>query len=66
MLEKERFDGPVVLRSRRAAGKDKNTCQLFIQTDHKFYDYYRSREAVIAQVSCLCTVKTCHGFKLSD
>uniref|UniRef100_A0A3P8UNZ6 Disintegrin and metalloproteinase domain-containing protein 10 n=1 Tax=Cynoglossus semilaevis TaxID=244447 RepID=A0A3P8UNZ6_CYNSE len=47
----ERFDGPVVLRSRRAAGKDKNTCQLFIQTDHKFYDYYRSREAVIAQIS---------------
>ncbi len=29
---------------------EKNTCQLFIQTDHLFYKYYKSREAVIAQV----------------
>uniref|UniRef100_A0A672GHP2 Disintegrin and metalloproteinase domain-containing protein 10 n=1 Tax=Salarias fasciatus TaxID=181472 RepID=A0A672GHP2_SALFA len=35
----------------RAAGKEKNTCQLFIQTDHLFYKYYGTREAVIAQIS---------------
>lgn len=29
---------------------EKNTCQLFIQTDHLFYKYYKTREAVIAQV----------------
>lgn len=42
--------GPVILRKKRAAAKDKNTCQLFIQTDHLFQKYYRSREAVLAQV----------------
>lgn len=30
---------------------EKNTCQLFIQTDHLFYKYYKTREAVIAQVT---------------
>lgn len=43
--------GPVILRKKRAAGKDKNTCQLYIQTDHFFHEYYGSREAVIAQVA---------------
>uniref|UniRef100_A0A8C6M8W7 Disintegrin and metalloproteinase domain-containing protein 10 n=1 Tax=Nothobranchius furzeri TaxID=105023 RepID=A0A8C6M8W7_NOTFU len=43
--------GPVILRKKRAAGKEKNTCQLYIQTDHFFYKYYRSRDAVIAQIS---------------
>ncbi|XP_027870278.1 disintegrin and metalloproteinase domain-containing protein 10 isoform X2 [Xiphophorus couchianus] len=43
--------GPVILRKKRAAGKDKNTCQLYIQTDHFFHAYYGSREAVIAQIS---------------
>lgn len=41
---------PVILRRKRAAAKDKNTCQLFIQTDHLFQKYYGSREAVLAQV----------------
>ncbi|XP_077419472.1 disintegrin and metalloproteinase domain-containing protein 10 isoform X1 [Vanacampus margaritifer] len=43
--------GPVILRQKRAAADDKNTCQLFIQADHLFYNYYGSREAVIAQIS---------------
>ncbi|CAL1604080.1 unnamed protein product [Knipowitschia caucasica] len=43
--------GPVIFRAKRATGQDKNTCQLFIQTDHKFFNYYGSREAVIAQIS---------------
>lgn len=30
---------------------EKNTCQLFIQTDHLFYKYYKTRGAVIAQVT---------------
>lgn len=30
---------------------EKNTCQLFIQTDHLFFKYYKTREAVIAQVT---------------
>ncbi|XP_051565379.1 disintegrin and metalloproteinase domain-containing protein 10-like isoform X1 [Myxocyprinus asiaticus] len=49
--DEERADGPVILRKRRAAQPEKNTCQLFIQTDHLFYKYYGSREAVIAQIS---------------
>lgn len=32
------------------AQAEKNTCQLFIQTDHLFYKYYKTSEAVIAQV----------------
>uniref|UniRef100_A0A6Q2XAJ1 Disintegrin and metalloproteinase domain-containing protein 10 n=1 Tax=Esox lucius TaxID=8010 RepID=A0A6Q2XAJ1_ESOLU len=43
--------GPVVLRKKRAAQIEKNTCQLFIQTDHLFFKFYGSREAVIAQIS---------------
>lgn len=50
VLEEESLHGPVILRRKRAVAKDKNTCQLFIQTDHLFYKYYSSREAVIAQV----------------
>ncbi|KAM8895035.1 disintegrin and metalloproteinase domain-containing protein 10 [Spinachia spinachia] len=42
---------PVILRRKRAAAKEKNTCQLFIQTDHLFFKYYGTREAVIAQIS---------------
>ncbi|KAG7274273.1 hypothetical protein CRUP_037200 [Coryphaenoides rupestris] len=42
---------PVILRRKRAAGAEKNTCQLFIQTDHLFFKYYGTREAVIAQIS---------------
>uniref|UniRef100_A0A8C1TQR3 Disintegrin and metalloproteinase domain-containing protein 10 n=1 Tax=Cyprinus carpio TaxID=7962 RepID=A0A8C1TQR3_CYPCA len=44
-------DGPVILRKRRAAQAERNTCQLFIQTDHLFQKHYGSREAVIAQIS---------------
>lgn len=44
-------DGPVILRKKRAAGKEKNTCQLYIQTDHFFFKYYGTREAVLAQIS---------------
>uniref|UniRef100_H3CVB6 Disintegrin and metalloproteinase domain-containing protein 10 n=1 Tax=Tetraodon nigroviridis TaxID=99883 RepID=H3CVB6_TETNG len=51
LLNEESSHGPVILRSKRAAAKEKNTCQLFIQTDHFFYKYYGSREAVIAQIS---------------
>uniref|UniRef100_A0A3Q3GKB9 Disintegrin and metalloproteinase domain-containing protein 10 n=1 Tax=Labrus bergylta TaxID=56723 RepID=A0A3Q3GKB9_9LABR len=47
----ESSHGPVILRRKRAAAKEKNTCQLFIQTDHLFYKYYGTREAVIAQIS---------------
>ncbi|KAK7891027.1 hypothetical protein WMY93_022990 [Mugilogobius chulae] len=47
----EYSDGPVLLRRRRMAQAEKNTCQLFIQTDHLFYKYYKTREAVIAQIS---------------
>lgn len=43
-------DDPVLQRKKRMAQVEKNTCQLFIQTDHLFYKYYKTREAVIAQV----------------
>nr|XP_005998791.1 PREDICTED: disintegrin and metalloproteinase domain-containing protein 10 [Latimeria chalumnae] len=49
--EHKDHDSPVILRKRRAAQADKNTCQLYIQTDHLFYKYYTTREAVIAQIS---------------
>uniref|UniRef100_A0AAX7W0E3 Disintegrin and metalloproteinase domain-containing protein 10 n=1 Tax=Astatotilapia calliptera TaxID=8154 RepID=A0AAX7W0E3_ASTCA len=42
---------PKLLRKKRMAQAEKNTCQLFIQTDHLFFKYYKSREAVIAQIS---------------
>nr|XP_020461326.1 disintegrin and metalloproteinase domain-containing protein 10 isoform X1 [Monopterus albus] len=48
VLEEESSHGPVVLRRKREV---KNTCQLFIQTDHFFFKYYGTREAVIAQIS---------------
>ncbi|XP_035252428.1 disintegrin and metalloproteinase domain-containing protein 10-like [Anguilla anguilla] len=51
LVEEERSDGPVLLRKRRAAQVEKNTCQLYIQTDHLFFKYYATREAVIAQIS---------------
>ncbi|XP_068168709.1 disintegrin and metalloproteinase domain-containing protein 10-like [Antennarius striatus] len=51
VLDEEISHSPVILRSRRATSKEKNTCQLFIQTDHLFFKYYGSREAVIAQIS---------------
>ncbi|KAK7170532.1 hypothetical protein R3I94_000662 [Phoxinus phoxinus] len=50
-IDEEMADGPVILRKRRAAQPEKNTCQLFIQTDHLFFKYYGTREAVIAQIS---------------
>ncbi|XP_068430548.1 disintegrin and metalloproteinase domain-containing protein 10 isoform X2 [Clinocottus analis] len=49
--KEESSHGPVILRRKRAAAKEKNTCQLFIQTDHLFFKYYGTREAVIAQIS---------------
>uniref|UniRef100_A0A8C9ZL55 Disintegrin and metalloproteinase domain-containing protein 10 n=1 Tax=Sander lucioperca TaxID=283035 RepID=A0A8C9ZL55_SANLU len=51
LKEEESSQGPVILRRKRAAAKEKNTCQLFIQTDHLFFKYYGTREAVIAQIS---------------
>ncbi|XP_059917311.1 disintegrin and metalloproteinase domain-containing protein 10-like [Gadus macrocephalus] len=42
---------PMLLRRKRMAQAEKNTCQLFIQTDHLFFKYYKTREAVIAQIS---------------
>ncbi|XP_064859021.1 disintegrin and metalloproteinase domain-containing protein 10-like isoform X2 [Oncorhynchus nerka] len=47
----EASSDPVLLRKRRTAQIEKNTCQLFIQTDHLFFKYYKTREAVIAQIS---------------
>ncbi|XP_032906527.1 disintegrin and metalloproteinase domain-containing protein 10 [Amblyraja radiata] len=49
--EHEGDQEPIILRKRRASPEEKNTCQLFIQTDHLFFNYYGSREAVIAQIS---------------
>uniref|UniRef100_A0A667YRD8 Disintegrin and metalloproteinase domain-containing protein 10 n=1 Tax=Myripristis murdjan TaxID=586833 RepID=A0A667YRD8_9TELE len=49
VLEEEHSHSPVIFRKKRAAGAEKNTCQLFIQTDHLFFRYYGTREAVIAQ-----------------
>ncbi|MEQ2177140.1 hypothetical protein GOODEAATRI_000796 [Goodea atripinnis] len=45
------LDDPVLLRKKRMAQVEKNTCQLFIQTDHLFFKYYKTRDAVIAQIS---------------
>ncbi|XP_060742213.1 disintegrin and metalloproteinase domain-containing protein 10-like isoform X1 [Tachysurus vachellii] len=49
--EKASSDDQVLQRKKRMAQVEKNTCQLFIQTDHLFYKYYKTREAVIAQIS---------------
>lgn len=43
-------NGPQLLRKKRTTSAEKNTCQLYIQTDHLFFKYYGTREAVIAQV----------------
>ncbi|XP_057687379.1 disintegrin and metalloproteinase domain-containing protein 10 [Corythoichthys intestinalis] len=43
--------GPVIFKKKRAVEQDRNICQLLIQADHFFYNYYGSREAVIAQIS---------------
>lgn len=56
-LEEPADPGPELLRRKRATQAEKNTCQLYIQTDHLFFRYYGTREAVIAQVSwvgCSC------------
>lgn len=50
MGPEESTDDTVLQRKKRMAQVEKNTCQLFIQTDHLFFKYYKSREAVIAQV----------------
>ncbi|XP_061482059.1 disintegrin and metalloproteinase domain-containing protein 10-like [Rhineura floridana] len=50
-LEEHTNHGPELLRRKRAAQAEKNTCQLYIQTDHLFFRYYGTREAVIAQIS---------------
>ncbi|CAB1331853.1 unnamed protein product [Coregonus sp. 'balchen'] len=47
----EASSDPVLLRKRRMTQIEKNTCQLFIQTDHLFFKYYKTRQAVIAQIS---------------
>ncbi|KAI5608973.1 ADAM metallopeptidase domain 10b precursor, partial [Silurus asotus] len=49
--EKESSDDHVLQRKKRMAQIEKNTCQLFIQTDHLFFKHYKTREAVIAQIS---------------
>lgn len=43
--------GPELLRKKRTTLAERNTCQLYIQTDHLFFKYYGTREAVIAQIS---------------
>ncbi|KAG9489425.1 hypothetical protein GDO78_005414 [Eleutherodactylus coqui] len=51
-LDEHEGTGPVILRKKRAAQAEKNTCQLYIQTDHLFFKRYgEQREAVIAQIS---------------
>ncbi|XP_075714056.1 disintegrin and metalloproteinase domain-containing protein 10 [Rhinoderma darwinii] len=51
-LEEHEETGPVIFRKKRAAQAEKNTCQLYIQTDHLFFRRYgETREAVIAQIS---------------
>ncbi|KAF5907591.1 disintegrin and metalloproteinase domain-containing protein 10-like, partial [Clarias magur] len=49
--KKQSSDDHVLQRKKRMTQVEKNTCQLFIQTDHLFYKYYKTREAVIAQIS---------------
>ncbi|TSK13412.1 Disintegrin and metalloproteinase domain-containing protein 10 [Bagarius yarrelli] len=49
--EKESSSDHVLQRKKRMAQVEKNTCQLFIQTDHLFFKHYKTREAVIAQIS---------------
>lgn len=49
-VEEPKKEDPELLRKKRATQAEKNTCQLYIQTDHLFYKHYGTREAVIAQV----------------
>uniref|UniRef100_A0A8B9LKA8 Disintegrin and metalloproteinase domain-containing protein 10 n=1 Tax=Astyanax mexicanus TaxID=7994 RepID=A0A8B9LKA8_ASTMX len=49
--EKKSSDDSMLLRKKRMTQVEKNTCQLFIQTDHLFFKRYKTREAVIAQIS---------------
>ncbi|XP_066523268.1 disintegrin and metalloproteinase domain-containing protein 10-like [Hoplias malabaricus] len=49
--ENQSSDAHVLQRKKRMTQVEKNTCQLFIQTDHLFFKYYKTREAVIAQIS---------------
>ncbi|XP_058521764.1 disintegrin and metalloproteinase domain-containing protein 10 isoform X3 [Ochotona princeps] len=49
--EEHAANGPELLRKKRTTSAEKNTCQLYIQTDHLFFKYYGTREAVIAQIS---------------
>lgn len=48
--EEHAANGPELLRKKRTTLAERNTCQLYIQTDHLFFKYYGTREAVIAQV----------------
>uniref|UniRef100_A0A8B9LGQ3 Disintegrin and metalloproteinase domain-containing protein 10 n=1 Tax=Astyanax mexicanus TaxID=7994 RepID=A0A8B9LGQ3_ASTMX len=50
-LYKKSSDDSMLLRKKRMTQVEKNTCQLFIQTDHLFFKRYKTREAVIAQIS---------------
>lgn len=54
LQEKRSEEQQALLRKKRMTQVEKNTCQLFIQTDHLFYKYYKTREAVIAQVRPCC------------
>uniref|UniRef100_A0A2K5SIS8 Disintegrin and metalloproteinase domain-containing protein 10 n=1 Tax=Cebus imitator TaxID=2715852 RepID=A0A2K5SIS8_CEBIM len=49
--EEHAANGPELLRKKRTTSAERNTCQLYIQTDHLFFKYYGTREAVIAQIS---------------
>ncbi|KAG8505331.1 Disintegrin and metalloproteinase domain-containing protein 10, partial [Galemys pyrenaicus] len=49
--EEHIVNGPELLRKKRTTSAERNTCQLYIQTDHLFFKYYGTREAVIAQIS---------------
>uniref|UniRef100_A0A8B9LLH8 Disintegrin and metalloproteinase domain-containing protein 10 n=1 Tax=Astyanax mexicanus TaxID=7994 RepID=A0A8B9LLH8_ASTMX len=49
--EKKSSDDSMLLRKKRMTQVEKNTCQLFIQTDHLFFKRYKTREAVIAQIN---------------
>uniref|UniRef100_A0A2K5CU40 ADAM metallopeptidase domain 10 n=1 Tax=Aotus nancymaae TaxID=37293 RepID=A0A2K5CU40_AOTNA len=49
--EEHAANGPELLRKKRTTSAERNTCQLYIQTDHLFFKYYGTREAVIAQIN---------------
>ncbi|XP_035379510.1 LOW QUALITY PROTEIN: disintegrin and metalloproteinase domain-containing protein 10-like [Electrophorus electricus] len=64
--EKGSLDDNVLHRKKRMTQVEKNTCQLFIQTDHLFYKYYKTREAVIAQVIGLMQLRFSSHVKAID